>query len=304
MTTRKAVSWITWALLFFGSSLSAHAQSAPDKKLVIRPWVGSYYHSNYLQAPGGMPNQDVWANTFRLEVSGELDQVRLGLAGYGVFDFTKYTTFESSPTFGGGLRMKEGRHSAGVDVRASFNRPGFFIGDQLDTSNLFRIEGEYGYRMTSDYEIKGLLEYYRQAYELSEAVDNHTRFIGGAVRYRGFGSRFSPEVGLRRGGQDAVDDNNDYSQTELLVTVRSAVSPKVYLGVRYRYRHRSYETTIPRESNFGRNDDRHNFRALVTIHSREDLSWEIYFARETADSIRTVRVFTTHSFGVALGFVL
>ncbi|MFQ5789067.1 MAG: hypothetical protein ACE5JI_01195, partial [Acidobacteriota bacterium] len=272
-----------WTILLLIAPWVALAEA--DDKIQVQPRIFSVYHSNFLQATDGAPKEKVWANVFEVRVIRKLDELREGLGAYGVVAQTSYNAFDASRSIGAGLRLHDRPHSVSLVMRGYFNRPAFFIRNELDTSNIFRLQGEYSYRFTPEIELKGLLDYYRQTYDMTKGLDNHTRFLGAAVRYRGFGYGFSPELGIRRGRQDTVADDNDYSQTELLVKVRSVASRTVYLSFRYRYRLRRYDTTLPGSRNFDRKDNRHAFRALATIRSGEHLLWEIYFARENADSL-------------------
>ncbi len=300
---------IRWPAVVLFLLITTGGEAAEEKeKIEIQPRFSTLYHANFLQATGGAPETNVWASAVEARIQRKLDKYRKGLLAYGLAEQTTYSALNASPSLGVGFELREKfrgtPHSLRLLARRRFNRPAFFIGDELDTSDIFRVNGEYARRQTPEYELKGLFDYYRQSYEMTKRTNNTTFFWGGAVRYRGFGYRFSPELGFRRGRQDTADDDGDYSQKELLVTVRSVVTPTIYLSVRYRYRTRNYDTNIPRSRNFDRRDNRHAWRALATIRTGELLVWDVYFSRENADSLRLTRVFVTTSLGFGVRLLL
>lgn len=293
------------SLALFLTTLPFTAAGQENDKFEIQPRVSTMFHSNFLQAADGAPTENVWANRLEIRIIRKLDDVRDRLKAYGLAERTTYNNaFDASRSLRGGLQLNGQPHVFHFSARRQVNRPAFFIGNEVDTFNLFRLNGEYAYRLTDEFQLGGLFDYYQQTYGISKGLDGNTRFLGASVRYRGFGYSFSPELGIRKGRRNTVDDDNDYSQTEYLVKVRSVASPSVYLSFRYRYRVRDYDTALRRSRNFERRDNRHAFRALATIKWREHFLWDIYFARENADSLRQARAFVTTTFGVGLKFLL
>jgi hypothetical protein len=299
---RSTFGWPALALSLMIPICGEAAQET--EKIEIQPRFSGLYHANFLQAKDGAPKTNVWANVVEVRFLRKLDEYRKGLQVYGLADQTTYSAFDASRLLGAGLELRDRPHSLRLYARRRFKRPAFFIGDELDTYGIFRVNGEYAHRLTREYELKGLFDYYRQSYDMTKGLNNKTLFWGGAVRYRGFGYRFSPELGFRRGRQDTADDHGDYSQKELLVTVRSVATPTIYLSVRYRYRSRNYDTTLPGSRNFERHDSRHAVRALATIRTGELLLWDVYFSRENADSLRLTRIFITTTFGLGVRLLL
>jgi hypothetical protein len=124
--------------------------------------------------------------------------------------------------------------------------------------------------------------------------------LGTAVRYRGFGSAFSPEVGLHWSRRHVQDGAEDLAQRELFVRLRWVPARGAYLGLRYRRRHRDYAVDDPLARNFGRKDTRQQWALSADLRPGARRSWRLYYAREGSDSTRASGVFTTQLLGVGL----
>ena len=116
---------------------------------------------------------------------------------------------------------------------------------------------------------------------------------GAAVRYRGFGPYFSPEIGFVAGQRDVENDAEDHSQNDMYLRVRSAVTPTIYLSGRYRHRIREYDT-------IAREDTRDQWTLAGDWRFHRFLGANVYVAIENADSTNANRAFDTETFGVGL----
>lgn len=202
-----------------------------------------------------------------------------------------------------GVALDDGRHGLDASLRFELDRPTLDVGDEFGQGDALLLAGEYGYRVTPDWEVKGLADVQHQAFEFVPGRTNTLAGLGGGVRYRGFGSTFSPEVGFLTGARDATDDNEDHSQTDLYVKARSAPMPRLYVSARYRHRARDYSIGSPLVSNFGREDRRNQITALAEIQLVESVALNVYYAFQDANSTLAERTFTTQllSFGLSVG---
>lgn len=209
---------------------------------------------------------------------------------------------DDSTTILGGLQVQAHPHDLSLQIGRESNRPILDVGDELETADVLFVDGEYGYRVTDDWELKGLLGLQSQTFEVTSAKDNTILGVGPAVRYRGFGYGFSPEVGVLFGGRSATDPSEDHSQTDLYVKVRSAPSPDLYLSFRLRRRIRDYSIEDVGERNFGREDRRTQLTGLLVYPTDAPLALTLYYAYQNADSTLPSRTFSTQMviFGVTV----
>jgi hypothetical protein len=218
---------------------------------------------------------------------------------FGEGDLVTYRGFTPSGGFAGGVR-REGRHTLELAGRLHWNRPAAEVRDEFDRADVAGAGVEYAYRPARAVEIVAAGDWQRESYASAAAKNNHRYYAGGSVRYRGFGRRFSPEVGLTRGRRDAADDGEDFAQRELFVRVRSAATARVYVSGRYRHRLREYTIRDPARRNVGRVDRRHQLSGAVDVGLGQGVGLAVYYAWETARSTRTELDFATHLLSAGL----
>jgi len=262
--------------------------------------LNSLFFENFFQAPEGQPQQavDAWAGELRL--TGPLGPVE----GYANLNYTTYDDpLEASQGVTAGLRSSGRTH--GFDLFGEYltNRPTADVGELVEQADIQRVGGEYSYRLTSDLQLTALGEYQQQDFEISQGKDNTFTDFGGAVRYRGFGSAFSPEIGATFGDRDADDPNEDHSQRDLFLKIRSSPAPWAYLSLRYRHRTRDYSIGNPLAGNFDREDTRKQWVATADLRTGRILTWNFYYSYEDGESTLATREFTTSLFaaGVTVG---
>lgn len=211
----------------------------------------------------------------------------------GGFGRTVYDSgLEDATLLLGGLRVQSRPHDLELLAGYEIDRPILDVGDGLGTADVLFVDGEYGYRLTSDWELKGMLDVQRQDFAIDETDNNTILGVGPAIRYRGFGSGFSPEVGALFGGRSASDPGEDHSQTDLYVKVRMAPSPDLYLSFRLRRRMRDYSVEDVADRNFGREDRRNQLSAVLVYPTSSPLALTAYYAYQDAESTLTSRTFT------------
>lgn len=248
---------------------------------------------NFFQAPDGAPSTTVEAARVsgrfevRPQAEGPLVLVASGArTAYG-------SGLADSTAVAGGARIEASGHALDLMTGVESGRPILDVGDEFETADVFFVEGEYGYRVADDWEVKALLGLQSQSFEVSADKDNTLVGFGPAVRYRGFGSGFSPEAGVLFGGRSAADREEDHSQTDWYFKVRSVPADRVYLSVRYRHRLRDYSIDRQRARNFGREDTRNQLTALLVYPTDGRLALTVYYAYQSADSTLPSRTFDT-----------
>jgi hypothetical protein len=253
--------------------------------------LNGLFFDNFFQAPDNLPQEDVsaWAGELRLAAP-----LSAAVEGYANLNYTVYEDpLDASQGVTAGLRSEGRPH--GFDVFGEYitNRPTGDVGELVEQADIGRIAGEYSLRPTRDWQFTVLAEYQQQDFEITEGKDNTFTDFGGAIRYRGFGSEFSPEIGATVGDRDADDPNEDHSQRDLFVKIRSAPVPWAYLSLRYRHRTRDYDIDDPRATNFEREDTRKQWVATADLRTGEILTWNLYYSYEDAESTLAAREFTT-----------
>ena len=296
-TPSRAAAFVVVPLLV--TAAGASAQTPP--KLEAAASLDVLVFDNFFQAPAPEDGLTVTATRLLGRVGGPLDAdhpVKI----FGEIGRTWYSEFSGSTIFGGITQVRDRMHSLDAAVRYELDRPTLDVGDQFGQANVFSIDTEYGYRLNRDWEVKGLFDLQRQAYAVQSERTNTIFGVGGAVRYRGFGSSFSPEVGLLTGTRSVVDPSENHSQTDFYVKVRSTPTPPVYLSVRYRYRARDYSVDALDDRNFGREDRRSDLTALAAIVLARYLTLNVYYAFQDANSTVASRTFTNQllSFGLTV----
>lgn len=253
---------------------------------------------NFFQAPDGSPQQDVdaWAGELRFAIP-----FAETLEAYSNLNYTTYDDpLDASQGITAGLRSAGRTH--GFDLFGEYltNRPSGDVGELVEQADIRRVAGEYSYRVTSDWQLSALGDYQQQDFDISQGKDNTFVDLGGAIRYRGFGSAFSPEIGATFGDRDAEDPDEDHEQRDLFLKIRSAPSDWAYLSFRYRHRTRDYSIADPFASNFEREDTRQQWVATADLRTGSVLTWNLYYSYEDAESTRVNREFTTSLFAAGL----
>lgn len=260
--------------------------------------LNSLWFDNFFQAPETAPQQNVDALAGELRLVAPLGET---VEGYSNLNYTRYEDpLEASQGVTAGLRSAGRTH--GFDLFGEYltNRPSGDVGELVEQADIRRVAGEYSYRVTRDWQLTALGDYQQQDFDITQGKDNTFLDFGGAVRYRGFGSAFSPEIGATFGERDADDPDEDHDQRDLFLKIRSAPADWAYLSLRYRHRTRDYSIAAPLATNFGREDTRKQWVATADLRTGDILTWNLYYSYEDAESTRVEREFTTSLFAAGL----
>lgn len=301
-----ALSYVV-VLLLIGLPLLAQ-EATPDEDS-DRPGVrtelrlNGWMFENFFQASEPADEEDVSALGAELRVAAG---GRSGWAPYIRGNYLKYDDEGLDSTYGArlGTEFNSGAHSFDVYADHQLDRPTFDIGDVFDRADVTTVNAEYHNRFTRAWEAGIEAQYQQQSFQELTSKDNEYTGFGASVRYRGFGSMFSPEIGFAMGERDVDDPTETYDQTETYIQLRSAPTAALYLSLRYRMREREYSTGDPLSSNFSREDDRKQWALSADWRLSPRFTLNGYFADETAESTRVGRDFNTtlYMLGLTIGF--
>ena len=260
-------------------------------------------YDNFFQAPDGEPKESILAFEMGLQLSRELSTPRK-LRPYLKLGGIVFEKLENSGLIMAGLNSSGTSHSFDVSARYLLNRPSLDVGDHFDTADILRFAGVYSYRLSRDIQLNGAASFQSQSFDDRATSDNDLWGIGGAVRYRGFGSIFSPEVGFIAGERSADDANEDHDQTDLYLKLRYAPKRELYFSGRLRYRTRGYSVDDALASNYQREDTRKQLALTGVYFFSQRLALDVYYTYEDADSSKDSRIFTTQLIfvGLAMAF--
>lgn len=285
-------------LLALGWASSLPAQSR-DAAVHGQFTVDAVHFDNLFEASDGQPRQTLWGQRVQGRLSAPLGA--RGVAIYGEGDGMRIPGF--APAYGAGLGVQRLGGVTTFDAKVSYlgNRPAAEIGSGLGPANLLRFDGEGAYRPFSAVQLVGRGQARREQYT-SQVMRNGTAFeFGPLVRFRAFGSGFSPEAGAMFGQRDGRDPNLAYRERGYFVGASSLTfGYRLYLSARYRWRTRSYSSEDPLLGNFGRVDRRQQVSVAVAVTLLPGLSWVTYYAHERGVSTRPGENFTTGFLSVGL----
>lgn len=90
-------------------------------------------------------------------------------------------------------------------------------------------------------------------------------------------------------------ESETYLEQTRWALIRAAPWSSVYLNVRYREDARSYTTSNPSASNYGREDTRGQWTVSADVRLNRRLAWGVYYTFDDGKSTRADRTFTTQS---------
>lgn len=255
---------------------------------------------NFFQAPDGAPQEDIDAGRVEARIAYRLLSDR-PLALTAEAGYTAYGQgLDDSPSVGIGLESQGRPHEWALGAAFRVDQPVFDVGDELEQADILALAGDYGYRLGDDWELHALGEWTHQSFEIIDRKNNDLWGLGGAVRYRGWGYAFSPEIGFLTGERDVDDPTEDHDQQDVWLKVRSIPVDPIYLSLRYRVRSRDYETDDLQASNFGREDDRDQWTLAADYRITPRWTANLYVDYLDAESTKESRTFDTTLFGLGV----
>lgn len=277
--TRRGRQIVLVATLALRCAIDAGAQPtstsapSPPPPVTAQLRVTRAYHENFLQAPEGRPQQDVWATRAELRLEERAGSARR-VKGQARVDLVHFEPYGFSPAVAATLGRDTRRYAIEGGSYFQWNRPRVDQSDVPERTDAFGVTGRASVRPIRALDVFGTGGYRREfavtlvaqlPWSPWEPADTETRSevrsdyteYGGGVRVPGLGSAFLPEVGYVRLERRGTRPHEDYLEDVAYVSVRSSIGRRFTFSGRYRYRERAYTTGDARARNRGRTDTRH-----------------------------------------------
>lgn len=212
---------------------------------------------------------------------------------------TDYDDRPSTRTFAGGFRLDGSRHFVETRGEISEDRPAIDLEDDPDPADVQRFDGEYDVTLGRDWQVSTGVQIEDRTHD-APGKDSRAGVYGAALRWRGFGSLLSPEIGIGAGSKNADRPNDEYTQLDAFARLRSRPIERLYLSLRYRYREREYDVELPRASNFGRIDDRDEWTLRADVTAARFAIVNLEYVWIDSVSSRPDKSFTSSELSVGL----
>jgi hypothetical protein len=274
------------------STADAAAQLGPSPSGQFR--AGGTFYEKFFQEPDDGPRQDVWAALMEIRFE---DPLANRLRAYTRIELLQYRELGSSPGVRVGVRRRGRSHTLDTYGTMRWNRPRSDVGDELEKADQLGGGASYTYRIIAGLQLSGQAEYREEFLKTQRVTGSRFHEFGGALGYRAFGGRVSPEVAFLRGTRRTSSVSGAYVQDTTSMRIRSSVVPRVSLNARYRHRLREYTIREATSRNFGREDRRQQLGADVDISLGSNLILNLSGAVEKGWSTRPGRAFVARTFG-------
>lgn len=263
--------------------------------------ISGLYADNFFQAPQGATPTPLKATTAEARFVLRVPEPRVNV--HTRVSRTLFDGFAPSMAAVGGFDFSGKIHS--LEGTAGYQRrsPRLGAGDQAGFASSIYGTGAYGVKVPGQLQVSVLGHYY-DIYLHTLATDSRYYGAGGALRYRGFGYQFSPEIGATRSSWSSTIANENYRENSQWVAVRAVPTAAVWLYARYRRDLRDYTTTDLAASNWERADTRQHWTLAADIKLLRRLTWGVYYVTENAESTRDGRSFTTQLITSGLSYRL
>ena len=273
------------------------SRSEPAVEMHVR--VSAFYSDNFFQAPSYATPSELLATSADARVVLRIPEQRTNVQAR--VSRTVFDGFAPSTAIIGGFDANGTYHV--LEATGGYQRrsPRLGIGDEPGFASSVYGSGSLGVKLPLQMQVSMLGHYY-DIYVHARAMDSRFSGAGGALRYRGFGYRFSPEVGQMRSTWSSSIASENYLELSRWVSIRATPVAPVWLHARYRRDSRQY--TVPEEtsSNFGRVDAREVLTLVTDIKLGGRLTWGVYYTHEDGTSTRAGRTFTTQSITTGLSY--
>lgn len=292
-----------------GRSAPARSAERSDKRYRFEFGVLPRYINNYFQAQDefnsattAAPAKNVYVTT--LSGSFEYDLVR-----------------EDKRTLTAGLRLRRnlfkdlpGANSTDVDVTLDYNfqpnqlRFGYFgtprrLAAIVSGRNVYGetngLSAEYFRRITRHWRARGGYTFARESFSEFQERNLSRHLVHGDLRYR-VSPYFTPGVGFEYLRGNAESSNFSFRRPALVLVATSQIEDRAYLSFRYRFSNREYTTTLATDSNFGREDRRHDVSLYGTVQLGRGFSLYGFAYHTDNNSNRAARTFTSYETGLGL----
>jgi hypothetical protein len=278
------------------------------------------YHENFLQAPEGRPQQDVWATRAELRLEERVGSARR-VKGQARLELVHFEPYGFSPAVAAAFGRDARRYGVEGGAYFQWNRPRVDEADVPERTDAFGVTGRVSLRPVRALDVFGAGGYRREfavtlvaptpwspwdpvdTDTLPDARSDYTEY-GGGVRATGLGSVLVPEVGYMRLERRVNRPHEDYIEDVAYASLRSSIGRRFSFSGRYRYRERAYLTGDVRSRNAGRTDSRHSASGSVDLGLTRHLYVTVSGAVEDGTSTQPGRAFESRVFesGLAVRF--
>ena len=245
--------------------------------------LSSWHFGNFNQVSDPALEQDIRA--LGLELRGAYQPAHLPFEVYG---HVNYLNWDADRDDSYGVRVGAAMESEVQDFNIFYdraeNRATSDIGDTVANAAVTTLAGEFSRRL-GNWQPGVEATYEEQRFDVADTgLDNVYSTVGANVRYRGFGWKFSPEVGFVTGDRVSDDDEESYDDGAWYAQLVFIPVPRFYLSVQYRDRVRDYTTLDPLHRNFGREDDRPQWIVVSSLKVTGRVTGILYYSNEDAQS--------------------
>lgn len=246
-----------------------------------------YYFDNFFHSTNPAEERNVTA--LGSELRGAYRPGERPLEVFGHLSVVRYGVREVPESLGGriGVRHDGAVHQWTAYLDRAENRPSFEVGNTFGSADVTTVSGAYAYRVVPEWEFGAEGIHQRQTFSAQNNRRNDYTALGASVRYRGFGWRFRPEIGLDSGRREVVNAAESYDTRDWYVQASyMPVLPRdpLYLSLRYRDRNRAYTISDPGTRNFGRREVRGEWMLLADLRIAQNVNTWMYFTTENVDS--------------------
>lgn len=158
---------------------------------------------------------------------------------------------------------------------------------------------EYLRRITKRLRARAGYQFARETFSAFQERDTSRHQFRGDLRYQ-IDPLFTPGIGLEYLRGDAATENFSYKRPAVSFLVNSRINDVAYLTFRYRLSKREFDTELPTDSNFGREDRRGDLSFYGTAQLGNNFSLFGFASRTKSNSNRNTRDFTNFETGLGL----
>ena len=160
-------------------------------------------------------------------------------------------------------------------------------------------DAEYSRQITSRLRARGGYQFARQTFSEFQERNLSQHLLYGSLRYR-VNPLFMPGIGFQYLHANGTMENFSYKRPALVLTVTSRLRDVAYFSFRYRGSDRSYDTDVSTDSNFRREDHRHDFSFYGTVQLGRGFSLFGYGDHTTNNSNRQASTYKNNEIGLGL----
>ncbi|HEX8148587.1 MAG TPA: hypothetical protein VF591_15510 [Pyrinomonadaceae bacterium] len=158
---------------------------------------------------------------------------------------------------------------------------------------------EYFRRIDRHWRARGGYQFARETFSEFTERNLSRHQLNGDIRYR-VHPYFTPGVGFEYQRGNAGSENFSYTRPALVLLATSDIRGRAYLSFRYRFSDRDYTTGLATDSNFGREDKRHDVSFYSTVQLGRGFSLFGFVYHTDNNSNRLTRTFTSTESGLGL----